>query len=61
MEISFLDNLYILNISPVLDIGLVKFSSNSVGRQFVLLTVSFCFTENFRFPEDLLSIVDLGN
>jgi hypothetical protein len=39
--VSFLSSLYILVISPLLDAGLVKIFSQSVGYQFVLLTKSF--------------------
>jgi hypothetical protein len=35
-----LSSVYILDISPLLDIGLVKISCQSVGCCFVLLTVS---------------------
>ena len=39
--IQFLDFLYILDIRPLSDVGLVKIFSYSVGCHFVLLTVSF--------------------
>jgi len=39
MEVCFLSSLYILDINPLLAVGLVKiFFSQSVGCQFVLLT-----------------------
>jgi hypothetical protein len=41
LESSFLSSLYILDISPLSDLGLVKILSQSVGDLFVLLTVSF--------------------
>ena len=41
LEYNFLSSLYMLHISPLLDVGLVKISSISVGCYFVLLTVSF--------------------
>jgi hypothetical protein len=41
LESSFLSSLYILDISPLLDIGLVKILSQFVDGLFVLLTVSF--------------------
>jgi hypothetical protein len=41
LEFRFLSNLYILDISPLLDLGLEKILSQSVGDLFVLLTVSF--------------------
>ena len=37
---NFLSSLYILEISPLSDMGLVKIFSHSVGFHFVLLTVS---------------------
>jgi hypothetical protein len=41
LELSFLSSLYILDISPLSDLGLVRILSQSVGGLFVLLTVSF--------------------
>ena len=41
LEFSFLSSLYILDISPLSDLELVKILSQSVGGLFVLLTVSF--------------------
>ena len=41
LESSFLSSLYILDISSLSDLGLVKILSQSVGGLFVLLTVSF--------------------
>jgi hypothetical protein len=41
LESSFLSSLYILDISLLSDLGLVKNLSHSVGGLFVLLTVSF--------------------
>ena len=49
LESSFLSSLYTLNISPLLDLGLVKILSQSVGGLFVLLTVSFLLTEALQF------------
>jgi hypothetical protein len=43
LESSFLSSLYILDISPLSDLGLVKTLSQSVGGLFVLLTVSFAY------------------
>jgi hypothetical protein len=40
-ESNLLSSLYILNISPLLDLGLVKIFAQSVSCLFVLLTVSF--------------------
>jgi hypothetical protein len=41
LESNFLCSLFILDIIPLLDLGLVKIFSQSVGCLFVLLTVSF--------------------
>ena len=38
---NFLSSLYILEISPLSDVGLMKIFSHSIGCCFVLLTVSF--------------------
>ena len=46
---NFLSSLYILDITPLSDIGLVKIFSQSVGCLFVLLTVSFALTEAWQF------------
>jgi hypothetical protein len=43
LESNFLSSFNILDISPQSDGGLVKIFSQSVGCQFVLLTVSFAF------------------
>lgn len=43
----FLSCLYILEISPLLDMGLVKIFSHFVESHFALLTV--CFTEASQF------------
>jgi hypothetical protein len=40
LESNFLSSLYIFDISSLLDLGLVKIFSQSVGCLFVLLTVS---------------------
>jgi hypothetical protein len=41
LESSFLSSLYILDITPLLDLGLVNIFPQSVGGLFVFLTVSF--------------------
>ena len=41
LESNFLNSLYILDISPLLDLGLVEIFSQSVGGLCVLLTLSF--------------------
>jgi hypothetical protein len=50
LESNFLGSLYILDISPLSDLGLVKILSQSVCGLFVLLTVS-CLTEALQFYE----------
>jgi hypothetical protein len=59
LESSFLSSLYILDISPLSDLGLVKFLSQSVGGLFVLLTVSFVLQKLCSFMRSHLSILDL--
>jgi hypothetical protein len=46
-----LSSLYILDISPLSDLGLVKILSQSVGGLSVLLTSVFCLTEALQFYE----------
>ena len=58
LESSFLSSLYILDISPLSDLGLVKILSQSVGGLFVLLTVSFALQKLCNFMRSHLSIVD---
>jgi hypothetical protein len=58
-EINFLSYVYILDISPLLDIGLMKTISQSVGCIFVLLTLSFALQKLFSSTRSHLSIVDL--
>jgi hypothetical protein len=38
---NFLSSLYVLDINPLLDVGLVKIFSQSVDCHFALLTVTF--------------------
>jgi hypothetical protein len=59
LKSNFLSSLYILDISPLLDVGLVKIFSKSVGCCFVLLTVSFALQKLCNFMRSLLSILDL--
>ena len=54
-----MSSLYILDISPLLDVGLVKIFSQSVGCHFVLLTVSFALQKLCNFMRSHLSILDL--
>jgi hypothetical protein len=46
LEFSFLSSLYILDISPLSDLGLIEILSQSVGGLFVLLTVSFALQKH---------------
>jgi hypothetical protein len=48
---SFLSSLYILDISPLSDVGLVRIFSQSIGCQFVLLTMSFAL-QKLRDSQD---------
>jgi hypothetical protein len=59
LESIFLSSLYILDISPLSDLGLVKILSQSVGGPFVLLTVSFALQKLCNFMRSYLSILDL--
>jgi hypothetical protein len=54
-----LSSLYILNISALSDLGLVKIFFQSVGCLFVLLTVSFALQKLCNFMRSHLSILDL--
>jgi hypothetical protein len=51
LQSNFLSSLYILDISPLSNVGLVKIFSQYVGCRFVLLTVSFALQKlcNFYF------------
>jgi hypothetical protein len=59
LESTFLSSLYILDISPLSDLGLVKIPPQSVGSLFVLLTVSFALQKLCNFMRSHLSILDL--
>ena len=59
LESKILNYLYILYISFLLDIRLVKIFSQCVCCHFVLLTVSFALQKLFNFMRSHLSIVDL--
>jgi hypothetical protein len=59
LESSFWSSFYILDISPLSDIGLVKSLSQSVGDLFVLLTVSFVLQKVCNFMRSNLSILDV--
>ena len=47
LESNFLSSLYILDISPLSDVGLVKICPQFVGCHFVLLMVSFALQKLF--------------
>ena len=57
---NFMSYLYILEISPLYDVWLVKIFSHSVGCLFVLLTVSFALQKLLSFRRSHLLIVDLS-
>ena len=57
--INFLSSLYILEIRPLSDVGLVKIFSHSVGCHFVLLTVSFALQKLLSFRRSHLFIDSL--
>jgi hypothetical protein len=59
LESAFLSSLYILDISPLLDVGLVNIFSQSVGCCFVLLIVSLHLQKLFNFMRSYLLIVAL--
>jgi hypothetical protein len=54
-----LSSLYILDISPLSDLELVKILSQSVRGLFLLLTVSFALQKLCNFMRSHLSILDL--
>ena len=59
LESNLLSSLYIVDINPLSDVGLVKIFSQFVGRHFVLLTVSFALQRLYNFMRSHLSILDL--
>ena len=59
LESSFLCSLYILDISPLSVLGLVRILSQSVGALFVLLTVSFALQKLCNFMRSHLLILNL--
>jgi hypothetical protein len=59
LESIFLSSLYILDISPLSDLGLVKILYQSAGGLFVLLTVSFALQKVCDFMRSHLSIINL--
>ena len=59
LESSFLNSLYIVDISPLSELVLVKILSQSVCGLFVILTVSFALQKLCNFIGSHLSIHDL--
>jgi len=59
LEFNFLSSFSILDIKPLLDVGLVKIFSQSAGCHFVLLTLSFALQKIFNFMRSHLLIIDL--
>jgi hypothetical protein len=59
LESNFLSSLYIMDISPLSDLRLVKILSQSVGGLFVLLTVFFALQKLCNFMRSHLSILNL--
>ena len=57
MKSNLFSSLYILDISPLTGVGLVKIFSQSVGCSFVLLTVYFDLQKLFSFMKSLLILV----
>ena len=55
---NFVSSLYILEISPLSDLGLVKIFSHSVGCLFVLLTVSLSLQKHVHLFFVALSVCD---
>jgi len=59
LESNFLNSLYILDISHLSDVGLVKIFSQSFGCCFVLMTMSFALQKLCNFMRYNLSVIDL--
>jgi hypothetical protein len=57
LEFNFLSSLYILDISPLSKVVLVKIFSQSVGCHFDLLTMSFALQKLCNFMRSYLSIL----
>jgi hypothetical protein len=57
--LSFFFYIYILDVSPLLEVGLVKIFSQTAGCLFVFLTVSFALQKLCNFMRSHLSILDL--
>ena len=59
LEPNFLSSFYILDISPLLDLGLVKVFPQSICCLFVLLTVSLALQKLCNFMRSHFLILDL--
>ena len=59
LESTFLSSLYILDISSLLDLGLVRIFPQSVGGLFVLLKVSFALQKICSFMRSHFTILNL--
>ena len=59
LEFTFLSSLYILDISPLSDVELVKIFSQFVSFYFVLLTVSFAFQKPYNFMRSICQFLVL--
>ena len=57
---NFLSYLYILEIRPLSDVGLVKIFSHSVGCLFVLMTVSFALQKILSFRRSHLLFLSVS-
>ena len=57
---NFLSPLFILEISPMSNVGLVKIFSHSIGCRFVFLTMSFALQNLLSFRRSHLLIVGLS-
>jgi hypothetical protein len=60
-ESNFLSSLYILNINPILDVGLMEIFFQSVDSHFIFLTVYFDSQKTFSFMRFHLSLVNLSH
>jgi hypothetical protein len=59
VESTFWSSFYILDISPLSDLGWVKILSQSIGGIFVLLTLSFALQKLCNFMRSHWLILDL--
>jgi hypothetical protein len=57
LESNFLRSLHILDISPLLDVGLMQIFSQFLGCCFILLTMSFALQQLFSFMRSHLLII----